>query len=310
MNIVAPDYYDALDNAERVAEEMHRLTRGVNIGWPYTYWDPIKKVRMIAPEFGGDNRKRAEIGKYDEPVIAFPAHWAPLQMVFYSGTQFPARYRNGAFISFHGSWNRAPQPQDGYKIAFVPFDDNGAPLGTYEDFAHASGEPKFRMGGVANGPDGSLYIGETDQGRIWRVIYTGETPVLAPTTTTTSFPAPVAVTAPLDPALRRGQEAYAQNCAACHMADGSGAGQMNPPLAGSAVIAGSATQLIDVVLRGPAAVLPADRARFANSMPPFSLLRDEQIADILTYLRSRLVQPATSAITATDVAKRRSLLTN
>ena len=307
MNIVAPDYYDALDNAERVSEEMHRLTKGVNIGWPYTYWDPIKKARMIAPEFGGDNRKRAEIGKYDEPVIAFPAHWAPLQMAFYSGTQFPAHYRNGAFISFHGSWNRAPQPQDGFKVVFVPFDDKGAPLGTYEDFAHANSEPKYRMGGVANGPDGSLYLGETDKGRIWRVIYTGETS-MAPSTTAAGAPAATVAIAPLDPALKSGREAYAQYCAACHMVDGSGAGQMNPPLAGSAVIAGSATQLIDVVLRGPAAVLPADRARFANSMPPFPLLRDGQIAEILTYLREQLVQPATSAITATDVAKRRALL--
>ncbi|HEY4245994.1 MAG TPA: c-type cytochrome [Lacunisphaera sp.] len=307
MNIVAPDYYDALDNAERVSEEMHRLTRGVNIGWPYTYWDPIKKARMIAPEFGGDNRKRAEVGKYDEPVIAFPAHWAPLQMAFYRGTQFPAHYHNGAFISFHGSWNRAPQPQDGFKVVFVPFDDQGAPLDTYEEFAHASSEPKFRMGGVAIGPDGSLYLGETDKGRIWRVIYTGETSTV-PATTAARTPSASAVTVPLDPALKRGQETYAQYCAACHMADGSGAGQMNPPLAGSAVVAGSATQLIDVVLRGPTAVLPADRAKFANSMPPFPLLRDGQIADILTYARARLVQPATSSITAADVAKRRALL--
>jgi len=54
MNIVDPEHYDALDNAERDAEEMHLLREGVNLGWPYSYWDPIKIARMRAPEYGGD----------------------------------------------------------------------------------------------------------------------------------------------------------------------------------------------------------------------------------------------------------------
>src|ERR1700722_13800033 len=80
LNTVDPADYTVEDNAEDVSEEMHLLQDGSDWGWPYTYYDPIKKARMIAPEFGGDNKKQAETGKYDDPVVAFPGHWAPLQM--------------------------------------------------------------------------------------------------------------------------------------------------------------------------------------------------------------------------------------
>jgi len=182
LNTVDPEDYTAEDNAEDVAEEMHLLKDGSDWGWPYTYYDPIKMARMMAPEFGGDNKKKPDPGKYDDPVVAFPGHWAPLQMTFYTGTQFPEKYRNGAFVAFHGSWNRAPLPQAGYNIAFVPFDDKGMPAGTYEVFAdNFAGIPviktprqaKYRPSGVAEGPDGSLYVC-SDNGRIWRIIYTGK----------------------------------------------------------------------------------------------------------------------------------------
>ncbi len=300
LNDVAPDYYDALDNAERVSEEMHRLRDGVNLGWPYTYWDPIKQARMVAPEFGGDNRKRAELGKYDKPVIGFPGHWAPLQMNFYTGSQFPAHYRNGAFIAFHGSWNRAPQPQDGYKIAFVPFDEKGAPLGGYEEFARNQSGKKFRMGGVAVGPDGSLYISETDIGRIWRIVYTGEDSPVTPASAVIETQSPATAAIFNGP----GKMVYEQICAACHMVDGSGAGQMQPALAGSAVVKGDASQIIRVVLNGPAAVLPADRPKYSNVMPAFSILSDQQIADVLTYSRQHFGAGA-SSITAAQVAAHR-----
>lgn len=306
LNIVDPAHYDELDNAERVSEEMHRLTEGLNIGWPYTYWDPIKKARMVAPEFEGDNRKRAEVGKYAEPVIAFPGHWAPLQMAFYNAQQFPEKYQNGAFIAFHGSWNRAPRPQEGFHISFAPFDRKGAPLGTYEVFAIARPGSKFRMGGVAVGPDGSLYISETDRGRIWRIIYTGETtPASA-----SSMTAKPMVSEKMSPSSamvinERGKTTYDQICAACHMPDGSGAGQMQPALVGNAVLKGDVSLLINVVLRGPAAVLPPDRAKYNNIMPALSVLTDQQIADVLSYTRQRFGEGA-SAITAEQVAAQRA----
>jgi glucose/arabinose dehydrogenase len=100
---------------------------------------------------------------------------------FYTGTQFPAKYRGGAFIAFHGSWNRSPQPQAGYNITFQPF-AGGKPSGDFEVFADGftgktplmnPGEAVARPDGVAQGPDGSLYIGESQKGKIWRVLYTG-----------------------------------------------------------------------------------------------------------------------------------------
>jgi glucose/arabinose dehydrogenase/cytochrome c5 len=311
LSVVAPEYYDELDNAERVAEEMHLLREGVNLGWPYTYWDPIKKARMVAPEFGGDNRKRDDNPLYDKPVIAFPAHWAFLQMACYTGTQFPAKYSGGFFIASHGSWNRAPRPQAGYKVVFVPVDDHGAPVGTYEIFADGfagledftnPGSARFRPAGLAVGPDGSLYVGDSEKGRIWRIFYTGETnrtPVNKALAAAVQSPPPLGADTP-------GGKIYAQVCAACHMPNGSGVPGMQPALAGSAVVAGDPVLLINVVLRGPAAVLPADRAKFGNVMPPFgAVYNDADLASLLNYLR-RNFAPAAPEVTPAQVAAQRA----
>ena len=101
-----------------------------------------------------------------------------------------------------------------------------------------------------------------------------------------------------------GRTVFEQICAACHMVDGSGAGQMQPALVGSAVVKGDATQIIRVVLTGPAAVLPADRPKYANVMPAFSVLSDEQIAAVLTYVRQNFGAGA-SPITPAQVAAQR-----
>jgi glucose/arabinose dehydrogenase len=101
-------------------------------------------------------------------------------VAFYTGSQFPARYRGGVFIAFHGSWNRAPLPQAGYNVAFIPF-QNGRPSGNYEIFANGfSGQAQLmnpnqaahRPTGLAVAPDGSLYITDDVGGRIYRVFYT------------------------------------------------------------------------------------------------------------------------------------------
>jgi glucose/arabinose dehydrogenase/mono/diheme cytochrome c family protein len=308
LNVVDPAHYDALDNAERVSEVMHLVREGSNFGWPYSYWDPIKQTRMLAPEFGGDNIKRVDPDPYDKPVVAFPAHWAPIQMTLYTGTQFPEKYRGGAFVAFHGSWNRAPRAQGGYQVAFVPFDGKGMPLGTYETFADgfagkrefvSTGDARFRPAGVAVGPDGSLYITDTEKGRIWRVIYTGETNSARRVGAT-----PAAGFAVPDDSSR-GAQLYQQTCAACHMPDGSGVSSMHPPLVGSAVVAGDPATLIRVVLHGPAQVLPAGRPKYATVMPPFATaMTDADIAETLTYTR-RVFGKGASPITAVQVAVER-----
>ena len=113
--------------------------------------------------------------------MAFPGHWAPNDVAFYGGTQFPQKYRGGAFVAFHGSWNRAPLPMAGYNITFVPF--AGGTPGTREVFADgfagktplmSPSDAVARPGGLAVGPDGSLYITEDVKGRVWRVMYTGK----------------------------------------------------------------------------------------------------------------------------------------
>ena len=305
-NTVDPDHYDELDNAERVSEEMHLLREGVNLGWPYTYWDPIKKARMVAPEFGGDNHKRDENPAYDKPVIGFPGHWAPLQMARYDGTQFPEKYRGGMFVAFHGSWNRAPRSQAGYKVVYIPFNKDGLPTGNYETFADNfagreefvnTRDARFRPCGVAVGPDGSLYIGETESGRLWRVIYTGETNAFARKFVGAAAPNFIA---PDD--HTRGAQLFQQICAACHMPDGSGVSGMQPPLVGSAVVAGDPNTLIRVLLDGPAKALPADRVKYTNQMPPFAAaFNDADIAEVLSFCR-RVFAKGTSPITTNQVA--------
>jgi len=182
LNTVAPQFFDEKLNAELPAEEMHRLDEGANLGWPYTYWDPFKKARFLAPEYGGDGTKQPD-EKYSKPLIAFPAHWAPMQLVFNRGGNFPERYHNGAFIAFHGSWNRAPEPQKGYKVVFIPFGPDGMPTGEYETFADGfagaaeikgPGDARFRPCGVAFGPEGSLYVSDSQKGRVWRIFHTGK----------------------------------------------------------------------------------------------------------------------------------------
>jgi glucose/arabinose dehydrogenase len=176
-----PEQFDAKANAERPAEPLYRAVQGSDFGWPYCFYDYGQKKLLLNPEYGGDGKTEGRCTKFTPPVAAYPAHWAPVDIKFYTGTQFPAKYRGGAFIAFHGSWNRAPLPQAGYNVTFQPF-AGGKPSGDFEVFADGftgktplmnPGEAVARPDGVAQAPDGSLYIGESQKGKIWRVIYTG-----------------------------------------------------------------------------------------------------------------------------------------
>jgi glucose/arabinose dehydrogenase len=155
-----------------------RVGQGDDFGWPYCYYDGQQRKKVLAPEYGGDGTQVGRCAQARAPLVAFPAHWAPMAVLFYTGRQFPARYREGAFVSFHGSWNRAPLPQQGYRVAFAPA-PGGRFDGSHETFAGefdtrgGSGAAPRRPVGLAQGPDGSLYVTDDARGRIWKIVYTG-----------------------------------------------------------------------------------------------------------------------------------------
>ena len=174
-----PELFTQKEGAENPAEELFRLQKDADCGWPYCYYDNDKQQKLLCPEYGGDRTKVDRCGDKTKSIVQFPGHLAPNALLFYTGNQFPAKYKNGAFIAFHGSWNRAPEPQAGFFVVFVPFKD-GMPSGKWEVFADgfsgftpggATGKAKYRPCGLAQGPDGSLFISDDSNGTIWKVNY-------------------------------------------------------------------------------------------------------------------------------------------
>jgi glucose/arabinose dehydrogenase len=170
-----PDLYTERDGAEKPSEEFVRIDRGDDFGWPYCYHDPELGRLVLAPEYGGDGREAGRCAGKEEPLAAFPAHWAPIALLFPTGGGLPEEWREGAFISFHGSWNRAPRPQAGYRVVFLPLRD-GRPAGPHVTFADGFAGPEpspdspHRPTGLAQGPDGSIYVADDKGGRIWRIL--------------------------------------------------------------------------------------------------------------------------------------------
>ncbi len=174
-----PKLYTAKAGAEKPAEEFMRIERGQDYGWPYCLFDGELGRKVLAPEYGGDGKTGGRCEQMAVPLIGFPGHWGPDGLHFYRGAMFPAPYRGGAFLAFHGSWNRAPEPQDGYRVVFVPF-ANGRPSGDYQTFADGfagrtkdPGGATHRPVGLGELPDGSLLITDDQRGRIWRVVWKG-----------------------------------------------------------------------------------------------------------------------------------------
>ena len=177
-----PEYFTAKENADIPSEEMFMIKKGADAGWPYCYFDVKQNKKVLAPEYGGNGKITTRCEGVEQPVVAFPAHVAPNALLFYTGNMFPSRYKHGAFVAFHGSWNRSPEKQEGYYVAFVPFKD-GKPNGPWEIFADGFAgvetvmspkQAKHRPCGLAQGPDGALYVSDDVKGKIYKIIYKGK----------------------------------------------------------------------------------------------------------------------------------------
>ncbi len=249
-----PKLYNTIQGQNEPAEELVQLQRGGDYGWPECYYDYDQRKLVLAPEYGGDGGKTQGVcAQKLAPAAAFPGHWAPNDLLIYQGSQFPASYKDGAFLAFHGSWNRAPGPQGGYNVVFQPLTD-GKASGPFVVFADGFAGPDKQPGralhrptGLAVGPDGALFIADDQGGRIWRVTYQGESK--------TAGIAPAAPTPPSQQASISGSmlppegmhpdaglpippggspdqvalgdkifhgQAAGGNCAGCHGADGKG----------------------------------------------------------------------------------------
>lgn len=166
--------YTAEQSAEVPSEIFVQINEKDDFGWPYCYHDRFLGKTVMAPEYGGDGKTVGRCASKKAPLVGFPGHWAPESIVFYNGTSFPGMYRGGAFIAFHGSWNRSPLPQAGFRVVFQPMKGSRA-AGKYADFATGFADTKIGANGslkplgLAVGPDGSLYIGSDTGGKVWRV---------------------------------------------------------------------------------------------------------------------------------------------
>jgi glucose/arabinose dehydrogenase/mono/diheme cytochrome c family protein len=309
-----PDLYKADEEATLPAEEVMLLKSGGDYGWPECYYDGIQKKLVLAPEYGGDGGKTVGVcANKTGPAAAFPAHWAPNAMTHYDQKQFPARYRDGVFIAFHGSWNRAPYAQGGYNVVFQPLDGDHA-SGSCEIFADGfAGKVKtpegaeHRPSGVAVGPDGALYVADDIRGRIYRIVYTGDPAGPAPATTpcpSNSAPAGKAVLASATPPesntadlpvpegsspemialgarVFQGQVGGA-SCTGCHGANATGS-PLGPDLTKNKWMwsDGSFAGILKVITEG----VPKPK-QFRSPMPPMggAQLSDTQASAVAAYV--------------------------
>jgi len=133
-------------------------------GWPYSYYGQNVDVRATPPR--PDLVQSALV-----PDYALGAHTGSLGLTFNTGDMFPARYRNGAFVGQHGSWNR--EPPSGYKVIFVPF-AGGKPAGDPQDiltgFVNEAGKAMGRRVGVAIDATGALLVADDVGNKVWRVV--------------------------------------------------------------------------------------------------------------------------------------------
>ena len=314
-----PERYTPWESAMLPSEEFLKITDGADFGWPYCYYDQLQEKKVLAPEYGGDGDSIGRCSSCDLPILGFPGHWAPNDIAFYRGDQFPEHYKNGAFVAFHGSTIRTPYPQSGYFVGFIPFAD-GKPTGEVEVFADGFArvdtifnvkDAVFRPMGLAFGPDGSLYISDTEEGAVWRIQYKGNktnfgAPQLANMEARKALPH-IKTPDPIKDNLQKtakskGEFTYFTYCGACHQRDGKGDESRFPPLAKTDWVTADKERLIGIILNGMSGPIEVNGKPYDNLMPQHSFLSDEEIADVLTYIRNNFGNNA-SAIKTMEVKK-------
>jgi glucose/arabinose dehydrogenase/cytochrome c553 len=322
-----PQVFSQWEAAVLPSEKLMKIKKGSDYGWPYAYYDHMQKKNVLQPGYGGDGKKVGKAGAYDLPAIGFPGHWAPMDVMFYKGDQFPDRYRKGAFVAFHGSTDRAPYPMSGFIVCFVPFDENGRPTGEWEVFADGfagvevvknTSDAVYRPMGLSSGPDGSLYISESNQGKIWRVMYSGNKEEFGPLALaamerrkeTQSY---IRDPDPVKDLIQEGDTysgrvLYNTYCTACHQGDGKGDNNRFPPLVNSEWVTGNEERLIDIVVNGYQKEMVVAGKTFDGLMPQHRHLDDHAIASILTYVRKRFGDES-APVSAVKVAEIREKTT-
>lgn len=314
LNRYWPEFYTEEQNTELPSEIFFDLEKGDDMGWPYCYYDHLQGKKLTNPEYGGDGVSDDRCANAKMPLMGFPGHWAPNDVLIYEGDLFPERYKHGAFIAFHGSWNRLGHDQQGYKVVFVPMKD-GKPSGDYEVFADGfmgpapitnSGDALFRPCSLAEGPDGSLYISDSQHGRIWRIVYFKDgIKSYAERTLYQPEVKAKAVEEPVPAELVAGKKVYENYCVACHRGNGMGAPGMNPPLAGIDIVSGDKAAVAKIVLEGYSQPTKINGETYSNVMPAHAFLSDQQIADVLTYVRKSWGNSA-DAVSVEDISKVRA----
>lgn len=301
-----PQLFSSWQAAVLPSEPLLKVTEGSDFGWPYAYYDHMQGKNILQPGYGGDGRIVGRAAKFDVPVMAFPGHWAPMDLLFYRGSQFPERYKKGAFVAFHGSTDRSPYPQAGYIVCFVPF-ENGKSSGKWEVFADGftgvdtvvnTSDAVYRPMGLAEGPDGSLYISESNKGKIWRVMYKGDKARFGEAQLSrmeaqksrTYIKTPHEVNDNLGKgAAMHGHMLYNAYCTSCHQRDGKGDQSRYPPLVGSEWVSGDRDRLISIVLNGLQGQIQVNGKTYNGIMPAHrDVLDDHAVASILTFVNQYL----------------------
>ena len=169
-NPVTGDLWTAVNERDELGNNLvpdyaTSVQKGGWYGWPYSYYGQIKDPRWA------DDPHQDLVDKAIMPDVPLGSHTASLGFTFYKADKFPAKYKNGAFVGQHGSWNRVPF--SGYKVVFIPF-ENGKPQPA-EDFLtgfianDGENEVYGRPVGTTVGPDGSLLVNDDDSGIIWKI---------------------------------------------------------------------------------------------------------------------------------------------